>query len=284
MISKIVIAAAILASIANNAVAAAAPKLPGWKKAGAQAVYTPQNVWNAINGAAELHMDYGFEGLSVQKYEREGARIDLEIFDQGTPINAFGIFRRERAPKARSIPAGAEAAFSAPYGCTAFKDRFYLRVRSIQGELTQPVCLEILTTTAKALKGSNDPPKALADLPQAHRVKGSEGFTGRNYLGLSDLSGVLHAEYNRDGTTSYELFVLDASRQSINETWQHLRSKWSPTKIGALNGLFREIPYRGPVVVVQIEDKIWGLTYKGKLARGRKLLEAAIASMNPASD
>ncbi len=59
--------------------------------------YSPENLYDYINGGAELYLSYGFEALMSRSYEQEGQPdIIIDIFDMGRSENAFGVFSYSR--------------------------------------------------------------------------------------------------------------------------------------------------------------------------------------------
>ena len=68
-------------------------EINGWKKTEKDVIYTPKNLFKYITGGAELYISYGFKKVLTCKYKKEnGPDITLDIFDMGTPSNAFGVF------------------------------------------------------------------------------------------------------------------------------------------------------------------------------------------------
>jgi hypothetical protein len=50
------------------------------------------DLFNHINGGAELFLEFGFEYLTVCKYRNEETSLDLEIYKMNSPISALGIY------------------------------------------------------------------------------------------------------------------------------------------------------------------------------------------------
>ncbi len=64
----------------------------GWDRK-APTRYTPDNLYEYINGGAELYISYGFKEASSFVFEKDGEpEIVLDIFDMGSPENASGVF------------------------------------------------------------------------------------------------------------------------------------------------------------------------------------------------
>ncbi len=250
---------------------------PKWSPVSEDRTFDTSNIWDAINGAADLYIAYGFRQLTMREYEHEGVRVSLDIFDQGTAINAFGIFRRERPPESTAIEAGAEAAIAPPYHCMMYKGQSYVRVHATNGEITTLLCESLLSTIAQDLPGEANLPDALDLLPSEKRIEGSEGFTAKSYLGLANLTGCLHAEYELGGGKTGEMFaIIQGSEQTGDKLWEKPAGKWKNTKVGALPSVYRDVPYKGVVVITKTPEGIIGISGAGDLEAAQSVLERAI--------
>ncbi len=66
---------------------------PGWKISEKDMVHTPENLFEYIDGGAELYLSYGFQkGYSRVYSSGEQPEIVVDVFDMGHPWNAFGVF------------------------------------------------------------------------------------------------------------------------------------------------------------------------------------------------
>ena len=52
----------------------------GWVKSGQTLRFTKNDLYGHINGGAELFLEFGFNELLVQRYEKGGEEITLEIY------------------------------------------------------------------------------------------------------------------------------------------------------------------------------------------------------------
>ncbi len=224
---------------------------------GEPSVYDASNLWDAINGAADLHLDYGFSELSVQKFRVHQRDVEIESFDQGSPVNAFGIFRRERPKTATPLTVGGEGALSLPYTCAMWKGRYLVRIRVTEGELDASLCEEALYSFAKRLDGEDGLPGELSALPEENRVPLSEGYTPNGYLGVSELPRALHATYQVSAEKKFVLFALLGTDEAQTKTFESIKAKW--TRMDGHDAYHRKIPYLGPTVVVQTEKGIFGV-------------------------
>src|SRR5512133_2305471 len=84
------------------------PELKGYKKVTSYPVFTPENLWDFINGAADNYLAYGFADLHVAEYKKGKDVIKLEIYRHGDTTLAFGIYSSERSPTFRFVNLGAQ--------------------------------------------------------------------------------------------------------------------------------------------------------------------------------
>jgi hypothetical protein len=75
--------------------------------AGEVARYTPENLWELINGEAELYRDNGLAQAATRRFEDPEDplnRVVVSVFTMNDPLGAFGLFATYRPPGA--LPSG----------------------------------------------------------------------------------------------------------------------------------------------------------------------------------
>ena len=76
----------------------------GWVLAPEAEIFIRENLYEYIDGAAELYISYGFEKLFTRLYLQAGhPEITVDLFDMGGPGNAFGIFAHSQEDPAKEI-------------------------------------------------------------------------------------------------------------------------------------------------------------------------------------
>lgn len=253
-------------------VALPAAAAPGWKKRGKATSYDRTTIWQAINGAAPLFISYGFRSLREQTYRAKGKReVAAQVYDQATPLGAFGVFSRERPPKAAKV--GAVGAFASGGHCLAYKGRFYIKIVTSVGVLTRAECATLVAQVAAPLQGADKLPPQLALLPVKGRVTGSLGYTRRAYLGTRRLRDCLHASYTREAGKPYTLFImLPGPGEDAAAAWRRLAKHWKPRAVGGLKLLVATIPYRGEVALTRRGEALIGAAGVGDLKATAALL------------
>ncbi len=237
------------------------PEVDGWTRSGEVSTYDADNLWEYINGAAELFVEYDVQTCMTADLAAGDLAVTVDLYDMGTPLNAYGVFKREHPAPGMSIPGAAEVAIAPPYQALLLKGSTYAKVNAIEGELTMESGRELLEALARSLPGEADYPRELELLPKDGIVAGSEGYTRQAFLGLIELSRCLYADYvGMEGQTWEGFVMLPPAGSTLNSTWEALAEKWDSTEDNGRTVLYKEVPYRGLVGVVRTEQSILGVS------------------------
>jgi hypothetical protein len=238
------------------------PRIEGWQPVSDVATWFPDNLWEYIDGAAELFLSYDVVSCQSREFSAGDITITVDLFDLGSPLNAFGIYTRERpGPAAPAVAGAAASALALPWQALLLKGRIYLKVDVTEGELDQESGTRLLLTLAAALTGSEELPPLLALLPATGRRSGTEGYQRQGFLGRPELRQCLFATYSGEGIEPFTGFVVvDTDEASAVEVFALLTTDWEPLDYGRGTAFCREIPYQGSAGVVRTADgRIYGL-------------------------
>ncbi len=78
----------------------------GWERAAPPHVFVGPDLFNHINGAAELFVELGFRRVRVAEYQRDGHELDLDLYEMTSPTAARALFYhfRGRGQPAANVP------------------------------------------------------------------------------------------------------------------------------------------------------------------------------------
>ena len=69
----------------------------GWQAPLKGQMFTRETIFQALNGGAEIYLDYGFQRLLMREYEKpRRPRLTLHLFEMKSAPDAFGIYTQER--------------------------------------------------------------------------------------------------------------------------------------------------------------------------------------------
>ena len=170
------------------------PVPDGWSVQPDTAVYGPENLWEYIDGAADLFVLYGFEELQSATYRTPaGDEVRVEVYRHATAADAYGMYSQERAPENAAVDAGTEGCADAGMLNIVF-GRWYLKV-SAPPSVGQDTVMQLARAFDRLFGSPRGLPPEFSVLPADGRVPRSEQYIARDFLGYSFLVRVFLARY-----------------------------------------------------------------------------------------
>jgi hypothetical protein len=196
-----------------------------WERKAEPRTFGSTNLYEYIDGAADLFLGYGFVSLTATEYRRgedEEHQITVDVYDMGTPLHAFGVFASERAEGAKALDLGAQSYSDA--GLVAFwQGQYYVKVSQTSEDDTEAAIAQAKAASTRLPHATSLPPE-LSRLPAEDRVPGSERYYRTSALGHKFLVETLSATYRR-GRTTAELYIADlGSLEKASEGLAKLRT------------------------------------------------------------
>jgi hypothetical protein len=201
------------------------PELGGFKKVSDYPVYTADNLWDFINGAADTYLSYGFIDLHVAEYKKGKNVIKLEIYKHKDEIQAFGIYSSERSPSFSFISMGAQG-YKADGSLNFFKGNYYVKIRTYSKSEKILQSLESLASKVSDMfAGSSEMPAILKEFPVMGKKKNEESFIKESVLGHEFLTGAFKAPYV-DGNSEFTIFLLkkNSPEEALKSVYAYLKS------------------------------------------------------------
>ena len=235
----VVIAAVLPAALPIARASAAALDLPsllpksgavvGWKMAGKPASYTRANLYDYINGGADLYLSYGFQRAEVAEYSGPGgAKLTVELYDMGSAYDAFGVFAREKPKETPSVGDGASYAGGL---LTFWKDSLFARVFvERESPAARQAVLKFGKLAASAVRTTGRKPPLLRLLPRSGLAAGSLRYLHTettlnsvlylpgNPLKLDAKTNVVYGEYARKGGAPSKLVIVQYPTAQLAKT------------------------------------------------------------------
>lgn len=187
---------------------------PGWKLDGDILLFDKSNVYEHINGEAELYFPYGFKALAAATYQfnaDDQRTVAAELYLMGSLFDAFGIYSNYRYAEAEFLSIGAEG-YANEYQLIFYQDRYFVKL-SAYGEPQQN--REDLLACARAIEKSLPPwpfpPYELMYLRATDIVPRTERYVAESLLGYDFFTRGLEAEARVGGNPARLFIVLEQS-------------------------------------------------------------------------
>ena len=248
------------------------PAVEGWTKEAEVRAYPAENLWEYIDGAAELFVEYGVRTCTTTDLAADGTSVTVDLYEMPSPLAALGVFKRESTGADLQLTGATAASVSPPYQALMVKGSTYAKVNVYEGELTESVGRQLLEGLAAALPGEAVVPPEFSLLPEQGKVAGSEGYEPGSFLGLEELADCVHADYEGTAGETWEGFVVLPSAAST--VWDTLVDRWESVEHEGRTILHREVPYSGLVGVTRTDSGVFGVSGATDETELRERLEA----------
>jgi len=186
-----------------------------WKLLEPVRTFGPDNLYEEIDGEAELFLPYGMDRLTVAvlgRTARPGSEVRLELFRMASPRDAYGIWSQYRYPDQEILRIASSEAIVSDTSADFFRGETFVRVRSKPGDGSRIDVVGISSEIVALLTGGGAPPeeaRALDGLPG--RVSGSILYQKRAMLGYECLAPGFEAKFSTASSSGHYLLLPPAA-------------------------------------------------------------------------
>jgi len=259
----------------NNELNILLPKaVENWQPVEPDNFYTPENLFEYINGGAELYLSYGFRVVMNRiYYKKDQPDIIVDIFDMGNSKNAFGLFMHSRENIDTLFGQGSEYAS----GMLIFwKDHYFISILAFpENEELKNAVFKLAGIIENKIKKDGPLPVLINYLPQRSLHKKSIRYfkhyiwlnsyffiADQNILKLSADSEALMAKYGSGKNPHYLLLMKYATPEKAADalasfTGHYLPEIKSEGIVRVEDGLFTGCAIKGShlIIVFNAPDK-----------------------------
>jgi hypothetical protein len=196
-----------------------ASALDGWRVAEGPTLFTPDTLWEYLDGGAPRYLAYGLVQMVHVRYQLGDdplSSVSLELYDMGSELGAFGIYSSIRPPDLSVRSWGAEG-YRAGNTAAAWKGQVFVHASADdeRAELTEAMEW-LLSRICEHVTGATSPPPILNPLPSEDMVPHSERYVASDLFGHAALPGGVLATYKIGGRRA-DLFFSELSNEVAAE-------------------------------------------------------------------
>ncbi|KAF0184111.1 MAG: hypothetical protein FD164_437 [Nitrospirae bacterium] len=199
----------------------------GWVMEDKPVVYTKDNLFDYINGEAELYFPYGFEALAAARYmstKNPEVSLVMDVYKMGSLTDAFGMYANYRRSDDDSAKAGADAVLS-PSQMLMYQDRYYVRLQASGATgIDEKVFLACAHALSKKLPQNLGQPKELDVFRNAALIPKSERYIAQSLLGYSFFQRGFMADATVNGTQAQVFMVPEESPVAARKAFDQYRA------------------------------------------------------------
>jgi len=206
-------------SAAHPAEVADCHHVAGWKQQGSARRFTPDNLFEYLNGAAEGYLLYGFIQMQGVTCQSGGDSILIDVFEMNDPESAYGVFTANLDPRLPIEKIGMGGQIT-PRRALFCKDKYYVEL-SARPEKGETTALEAFVREAeKRILGRSTPPAELSWFPTEKLA--SVRLIPESVLGLRLLKRGYVAHYDQ----GQAFVVIEQTPQSAASVLSQLRQRF----------------------------------------------------------
>jgi hypothetical protein len=238
----------------------------GWVLIHGPQIYNKKTLFEHINGQAELYLKYGFRQSVFAIYQdkkKAQNQIEVDIYDMGNVVQAFGVFSRFRN---EDRPGGFGLdSYLDDHSASFYKGKYF--VMAYATESNPDLMSQFSKLIALKIGDSSPPPKEIRYFPKKGLKPGSiqyfsEGLLGHQFLKRGFQGTYIEKVEAKDKVEDKELKLFLAIFKDSQEAMNALKfykddlskegkvSSESLIQIGT-SALKGEDPYQGKVIVLQ---------------------------------
>ena len=186
-----------------------------WKLLEPARTFGPDNLYEEIDGEAELVLPYGMKHLTVAvlgRTARPGSEVRLELYRMASPRDAYGIWSQYRYPDQEILRIPPSEAIVSDMSADFFRGETFVRIRSKPGGGSRSDVVGIAAEIVFLLSGSGAPPeeaRVLDGLPG--RVSGTILYQKRAMLGYECLAPGFEEKFSTTTATGHYLLLPPAA-------------------------------------------------------------------------
>jgi len=238
----------------------------GWILVEGPRVFTKANLFEHINGQAELFFKYGFQRCTFAVYKDGSSpdhQIDLDIYDMGNVLQAFGIFSRFREED-RPMDVGLDS-YLDDHSALFYQGKYYVALYAT--ESNPDVLKQLARKVSENLSDPSPPPREISFFPKESLKPGSIQYVSEGLLGHQFLKRGFQGTYV-NGDKEFQLFLAvfknpEEAKAGLRAFRNYLSTKGKiaqeiPAGFGP-NALRGKAPYQGDILVLQKASYLVGV-------------------------
>ncbi|MCJ7457894.1 MAG: hypothetical protein MUP17_02755 [candidate division Zixibacteria bacterium] len=248
-------------------------KVKDFEKSGEAKSFDRKNLYDYLDGGAELYLAYDFQKLLVQEYNAGEKSITAEIYTMGTTEDAFGLYSLDQ--EGENVQIGDRASYGS--GLLKFwKFMYFVRITDMSGnDQSKEAILELGKKVLQNIYLETKLPELLSRLPREGLVPNSEKFfhkqiilnnlyflSTENLLNLSEKTSAVMGDYLLGKMNLKLLLVIYPDTSSAKSTFENFCTKYLKVKPSG-NRIIQKVE-EGKFVGAELEKNYLWLTFESK--------------------
>ncbi|MCE1245630.1 MAG: hypothetical protein LWY06_03180 [Firmicutes bacterium] len=185
-------------------------KAAGFELDGKVKQYNGKDLYLAIDGEADLFLNYGFIRMQIARYKSGKNIYEIQLAQVDSLYNAYGLFSSYTNQYGKFVRVGSMG-FAEDNVLTFFRDKRFVRIQNIsqsEGKSFGKDLKKLADYFSGKLEGKLVVPVEISYFPKAGLIDYSVRYVPKNVLGKRNFKRGFEAEYNYNGKTGRAFIVI----------------------------------------------------------------------------
>jgi len=214
----------------------------GWKWDGKETDYDSRTLFKYMDGAAELYLAYGFQSLTVRRFEKSNQPpLIVELYEMASSEDAYGVFSFEHQDEAVGIGQGSE--FGG--GLLRFwRGKYFIAIYAEgEGAEIESAILKMGRAAVNSIPATGPEPKLVGVIPgkdfvlveksvrylRSHVLLNQRYFIAhQNILNLNRKTEAVLAQYLQDKQKTHLLLIRYLDLKEAGNAYQSFMKAYLP--------------------------------------------------------
>ncbi len=182
----------------------------GWSLSKAPRTFTADNLWEAIDGAADGFVAYGVQQMVTAEYTQAGTGTQavIELYQMKDPLNAYGKYSEERNPDYQFLKVGNEG-YSGGTSLNFWAGQYYAKMTSFEEkDAIKQEMLKLAQAMAAKIPAPGSEPREVGYFPQENQVPHSTKYIPKDVLAQSYLTNGFETHYKAGSKKESKLLLV----------------------------------------------------------------------------
>jgi hypothetical protein len=256
---KLVLALSLVLAAAGGSGDKLLPRIEGWRLQAPPTTYTPETLFEYIDGGADAYLSYDFQELVAATFvNAKKVEVTADLYRHRDAARAFGMYSQERRAGSSKMPGKLEGVAS-PDHLEFVAGDYYVKL-ALPGGGDAALLPKFAERIAAKLPGTRALPPVLACFPERGKKPRAEKLIARDFLGHAFLHDAAVVPYEIDGAR-FRLFAVEgkdaADLRAMVAGFRNL-AKLAKADVPAEGNLTVKDPLNGEVAFSWKGCWLWG--------------------------
>ncbi len=181
--------------------------------------FSPGNLWEFINGAADGYLIYNFQEVVTVDFlhESSGNQAVIDIYNMDTPLNAYGIYAQERNPSYNFSEIGVEG-YVGGTAVNFWDGQYYVKITVFEeSDELKAEMSKLAGKVADNIQYPDGVPAQVGYFPVKDQIRNTVKYLPHDVLGQSFLKNGFESQYSSGGNDFKIIFMMmDNADEAIN--------------------------------------------------------------------